>query len=368
MLVFWETTRACQLACRHCRASAIAEPLPGELTAAEGRALIDQVTGFGRPYPVLVLTGGDVLLRDGRSSTSLDALVARLPVALSPSVTPALTAGRSRPDARGGVKAVSISLDGATAATHEGVRGVEGHFERRSTAIRAAARPRAHRPGEHDVMRENVEELADVAALVDRLGVQRSGRSSSSSRSAAAVDGGAHARTRTRTSATSSTTRRATASSSAPSRRRSSAAWSRAGTATGRRRGSARCTGGCRGGSRELLGEPRTSRRAHRRRAPATARASSSSPTTARSIPAGFLPLGLGNVRGESLARRSTARARCCARSGPAASAAAAALRVRRSLRRLAGARVRRDRRPARRGSRPVSPRRPTESTTGADL
>ena len=63
MLVFWEVTRACQLACRHCRASATPGALPGELTGAEGRDLIDQVAGFGRPYPILVLTGGDCLLR-----------------------------------------------------------------------------------------------------------------------------------------------------------------------------------------------------------------------------------------------------------------------------------------------------------------
>ena len=63
MLVFWETTRACLLACRHCRASATTEAPAGELTTAEGRALIDQVAGFGRPHPILVLTGGDCLLR-----------------------------------------------------------------------------------------------------------------------------------------------------------------------------------------------------------------------------------------------------------------------------------------------------------------
>ena len=49
MLVFWETTGACLLACRHCRASATTQPPPGELSHAEGRALIDQVAGFGVP-------------------------------------------------------------------------------------------------------------------------------------------------------------------------------------------------------------------------------------------------------------------------------------------------------------------------------
>ena len=63
MLVFWEGTRACQLACRHCRASATT----GVAQAAEDcrrPGPIDQVTGFGRPLPILVLAGGDCLLRN----------------------------------------------------------------------------------------------------------------------------------------------------------------------------------------------------------------------------------------------------------------------------------------------------------------
>ena len=51
ILVFWETTRACTLACRHCRASAIAEPLPGELSTAEAERLLERLTAFGNPRP-----------------------------------------------------------------------------------------------------------------------------------------------------------------------------------------------------------------------------------------------------------------------------------------------------------------------------
>src|SRR5512146_2219230 len=63
MLVYWEMTNACGLACRHCRASAMAERSPLELTLDEGKRLLDDITGFGRPYPHVVFTGGDPLLR-----------------------------------------------------------------------------------------------------------------------------------------------------------------------------------------------------------------------------------------------------------------------------------------------------------------
>ena len=170
MLVFWETTRACQLACRHCRASATAQALPGELSTAEGRDLIDQVAGFGRPYPILVLTGGDCLLRPDLFDLVEYATALGVPVALSPSVTPSLTPQMIDRIVASGVKAVSISLDGAVAATHEGVRGIPGHFEATLQAIGALVVAGLTVQINTTVMRANIEELADIAALVSRAG------------------------------------------------------------------------------------------------------------------------------------------------------------------------------------------------------
>lgn len=170
MLVFWESTRACQLACRHCRASATAQALPGELTTAEGRDLIDQVAEFGRPYPILVLTGGDCLLRSDLFDLVEYATGLGIPVALSPSVTPSLTPQMIDRIVASGVKAVSISLDGAVAATHEGVRGISGHFADTVQAIRALVEAGLTVQVNTTVMRANVEELADIAALVSHTG------------------------------------------------------------------------------------------------------------------------------------------------------------------------------------------------------
>jgi radical SAM protein len=169
MLVFWETTRACLLACRHCRASATTQAPPGELSHAEGRALIEQVAGFGRPYPILILTGGDCLLRPDlfklvRYATSLG-----VPVGLSPSVTP-ITADMIDEIAGSGVKAVSISLDGALPATHDGVRGIPGHFEGTVEIIRDLAAAGLTVQVNTTVMQANVRELADIAALVAAAG------------------------------------------------------------------------------------------------------------------------------------------------------------------------------------------------------
>jgi radical SAM protein len=172
MLVFWETTRACQLACRHCRASATAQALPGELSETEGRNLIEQVAGFGRPHPVLVLTGGDCLLRPDLFDLIGLATSLRVPVGLSPSVTPQLTPEMIDRIADSGVKAVSVSLDGANAGTHDGVRGVAGHFDDTVRAMGALVDAGLTVQVNTTVMRANVDELADIAALVAGTGVQ----------------------------------------------------------------------------------------------------------------------------------------------------------------------------------------------------
>jgi radical SAM protein len=170
MLVFWETSRACLLACRHCRASATARALPGELSTADGLALIDQVAGFGRPYPILVLTGGDCLLRPDLFDFVGYAVSLGIPVCLSPSVTPLLHAGVIGRIARSGVRAVSVSLDGCRPETHDGVRGIAGHFEKTLSAIGQLVAAGVTVQVNTTVMESNVGDLPGIAALIARTG------------------------------------------------------------------------------------------------------------------------------------------------------------------------------------------------------
>ena len=60
-LVAWEVTRACNLACKHCRAEAHPEPYPGELSNAQAKRLIDSFPETGNP--IIIFTGGEPLLR-----------------------------------------------------------------------------------------------------------------------------------------------------------------------------------------------------------------------------------------------------------------------------------------------------------------
>jgi AdoMet-dependent heme synthase len=137
-IVIWEVTRACDLVCAHCRAEAIPRRNPAELTTAEGRALIDQIAAYGQPWPLLVLTGGDPMKRPDLAELIAYASGCRLPVAFSPSATPLLTPEALRDLRAVGLKAISLSLDGASAGVHDAFRGVEGVFARTMALWEAA--------------------------------------------------------------------------------------------------------------------------------------------------------------------------------------------------------------------------------------
>ncbi len=128
MIVYWELTNACGLACRHCRATAMPEPAPGELSTDEAIGVLDSITRFGTPAPHVVMTGGDPLRRPDLRTLIHAATERGIGVSLAPAVTPLLTRDRLAQLRDDGVAAISLSLDGATAESHDGLRGVPGTF------------------------------------------------------------------------------------------------------------------------------------------------------------------------------------------------------------------------------------------------
>ncbi len=171
--VYWETTRACDLACRHCRAEAAPEPDPAELTAAEGLRLLDDLARFGAPAPHVILTGGDPLKRPDLFALIAHARAVGLGVSVAPSGTPLLTPAAIQRLQAAGVEAISLSLDGASAAHHDALRGVEGCFER--TLAAAVAARAAGLPFQVNtlVSEETLEDLPAIHGLVEDMGAAR---------------------------------------------------------------------------------------------------------------------------------------------------------------------------------------------------
>jgi len=127
-LVIWEVTRACALACVHCRADSIHRRNPCELTTEEGYRLIDQVRAFGPRPPLFVLTGGDPMLRPDLANLVAYASRIGLTVALTPSGTAAATKDRLTELKNAGLSRIAVCLDGSTPETHDAFRRVRGSF------------------------------------------------------------------------------------------------------------------------------------------------------------------------------------------------------------------------------------------------
>jgi len=171
--VYWEVTRACDLACRHCRAEAAPAPDPAELGPAEGRRLIEGLARFGAPLPHLVLTGGDPLKRADLFSLVDAARALGLAVSVAPSGTPLLTAESIRRLRAAGVAAISLSLDGSEAERHDRLRGVRGCFERTLAAARECAVARLPFQINTLVSEETLDDLPDIHRLATVLGASR---------------------------------------------------------------------------------------------------------------------------------------------------------------------------------------------------
>jgi len=170
-LVIWEVTRACDLACRHCRATAVPCRDPGELTTAEGVALIRELRRFGRP--LFVLTGGDPLKRADIFDLIAEARRAGLAPGLSPSATPLLTREALAQARAAGAGIVSLSLDAPDAAAHDAFRGVPGSFERTLSAARAIVELGLRLQINTVVTRDNATEVPRLAEQVMALGAAR---------------------------------------------------------------------------------------------------------------------------------------------------------------------------------------------------
>ncbi len=168
LLVIWETTQACDLACVHCRASAQCSRHAKELTTLDGFRLLEQVRAFGNP--MMVFTGGDPLKRPDLFDLIARSVELGLRTNVSPSATPLLTTAAIDEFKRLGVARMAISIDGANAASHDTFRGVPGTFDRAMLALHHARSIGLDTQFQTTVTRRNLADLYRIADLVTDVG------------------------------------------------------------------------------------------------------------------------------------------------------------------------------------------------------
>jgi radical SAM protein with 4Fe4S-binding SPASM domain len=124
--VAWETTRACNLVCRHCRAEAVTEPLPSELDFEEGSLLLRRLAEFSPP-PFVILSGGEPLFREDifELASLGTSLGLRMLLSTNGTLLDEAVCGKIK---KSGIKRLSLSLDGPDAPSHDAFRGVPGSY------------------------------------------------------------------------------------------------------------------------------------------------------------------------------------------------------------------------------------------------
>jgi radical SAM protein len=170
LLVIWEVTQACDLACVHCRASAISARPANELSTQDGFRLLDQVREFGNP--LMVFTGGDPMKRPDLYELIAHSVKLGLRTNVTPSATPLLTPQVIDEFKRLGVARMAISLDGATAKSHDDFRQIAGTFDCAMRALKHAQSIGLETQLQTTVTRRNRTELADVARIAGDVGAK----------------------------------------------------------------------------------------------------------------------------------------------------------------------------------------------------
>ncbi len=164
LLVIWEVTQACDLACTHCRVSPQPERDPAELSTDEGFELLDEVKRFGNP--LLILTGGDLLKRPDIYHLATRSVATGLRTNITPSPTPLLTAEAIDEFKKCGISRMAMSLDGPEAPIHDAVRGLEGSYERAIFALEHARDIGLETQVHTTVTRRNLPTLGHIAEQV----------------------------------------------------------------------------------------------------------------------------------------------------------------------------------------------------------
>ncbi len=130
-VVIWNLIRRCNLTCKHCYALSADHDYAGELSFDEVCTVMDDLQRYR--VPVLILSGGEPLLRADLFEIAARAKAQRFYVGLSTNGT-LIDAPMADRVAAAGFDYVGISLDGMQ-TTHDKFRRMQGAFAKSLAAV-----------------------------------------------------------------------------------------------------------------------------------------------------------------------------------------------------------------------------------------
>ena len=168
-VVAWNLTRRCNLACAHCYISAGSwEAAAGELDTPACLRIVDQILEAS-PSPLLILSGGEPLVRDDLEAIAGHATRGGATVVVGTNGT-GLSENRIDSLMRAGVQGVAVSIDSLNPRYHDRFRHGEGSLEATVAAIDRLAALELDFLVQTTVTRGNRAEIANIAAWACRKG------------------------------------------------------------------------------------------------------------------------------------------------------------------------------------------------------
>jgi len=168
-VVVWNSTKTCNLRCRHCYMDSDAQQYQGELTTEEAKRFIDDLAEF--KVPVLLFSGGEPLMRKDFFELAAYTAAKGIRPTLSTNGT-LITPETARRIKEIGVGYVGISLDGLREVNDQ-FRGKEGAFQAAMEGIQNCVAAGQRVGLRFTINRHNLQELDNIFDFIETENIDR---------------------------------------------------------------------------------------------------------------------------------------------------------------------------------------------------
>lgn len=168
-VVVWNSTKTCNLKCRHCYMNSDAQKYEGELTTEEAKRFIDNLAEFN--VPVLLFSGGEPLMRKDFFELAEYAAAKGIRPTLSTNGT-LITREVAERIKKIGVGYVGISLDGLQ-EVNDKFRGKEGAFQAAMEGIQNCVAVGQRVGLRFTINHHNIQELDRIFDFIEEKGINR---------------------------------------------------------------------------------------------------------------------------------------------------------------------------------------------------
>jgi len=168
-LVVWDFTHKCNLNCRHCYSNSGLES-EQELSTKEALDVVNQLADFG--VTALAFSGGEPLSRKDFFEVASHAVKRGLYVSVATNGT-LLTKENVRRLKHAGINYVEVSIDGATAQTHDSFRGIPSAFDKAVAGLQNCVEEDLCACIATTATKSNIAEIPEILDLAERVGAER---------------------------------------------------------------------------------------------------------------------------------------------------------------------------------------------------